>query len=125
MLTSWIWMSPLDPWRIGPPVAIRGVGLALLSGGVALAVAGLIQLRGLENIDHLVTSGLFSKLRHPMCTGFILWILGWVIHYGAVMSLLVAILCVGTILHWRHLEESSLATLYGDAYRNYRKATWF
>jgi protein-S-isoprenylcysteine O-methyltransferase Ste14 len=125
MLTSWIWMCPLDPWRIYSHVAIRGIGLALLGAGVALAVAGLVQLRGLENIDHLITSGLFSKLRHPMYTGFISWILGWVIYYGAVMSLLVAIICVGAILYWRRLEEGSLLTLYGDAYRNYRNVTWF
>jgi protein-S-isoprenylcysteine O-methyltransferase Ste14 len=125
MLTSWIRMCPLDPWRIDPPVAIRGIGLALLGVGVALAVAGIVQLRGLENIDHLITSGLFSKLRHPMYTGFMLWISGWVIYYGAVLSLLVAILSVGAILYWRRLEESSLETLYGDAYRDYRNATWF
>ncbi len=37
----------------------------------------MIQLKGLENINHLVTTGLFSKIRHPMYDGFILWILGW------------------------------------------------
>ena len=55
--------------------------------GLGLALGGLFQLKGLENIDRLVTSGLFAKIRHPMYTGFILWILGWVIRYGALASL--------------------------------------
>ena len=82
-------------------------------------------MRGLENIDHLVTTGLFSRLRHPMYVGFILWILGWVVRYGAVVSLAAGVLCIGNILYWRQLEERALESQYGEDYRSYRRATWF
>jgi protein-S-isoprenylcysteine O-methyltransferase Ste14 len=82
------------------------------------------QLRGLENIDHLVTSGLFRRIRHPMYVAFILWIVGWSAYQGAVLSLAIASLGLASILWWRHLEEMALETAYGSAYANYRATTW-
>jgi len=125
MLASWPVMCPLDPWRIAVPGVERRIGLGLVIGALALAVGGLVQLRGLENIDHLVTTGMYARLRHPMYTGFILWIVGWVVRYGAVVSLAVGLVCIGNILYWRRLEEAALAAHYGEDYRSYRRKTWF
>jgi protein-S-isoprenylcysteine O-methyltransferase Ste14 len=125
MLASWPAMCPLDPWRIPFPGVVRWIGLGLVTGALALAVGGLVQLRGLENIDHLVTTGLFSRIRHPMYTGFILWIVGWLVRYGAAASLVVALVCIGNILYWRRLEEGGLESRYGECYRSYRGGTWF
>lgn len=125
MLSSWPVMCPRDPWRIAVPEFARWISLGLLVVALGLAMGGLLQLRGLENIDHLVTTGLFSRLRHPMYVGFILWILGWVVRYGAVVSLAAGVLCIGNILYWRQLEERALESQYGEDYRSYRRATWF
>jgi len=92
---------------------------------LVLAVGGLVQLRGVEHIDHLVTTGLFSRIRHPMYAGFVLWIVGWATSYGALGSLTVGALCIGNILYWRHLEENALEAQYGERYRAYRLGTWF
>jgi protein-S-isoprenylcysteine O-methyltransferase Ste14 len=78
-----------------------------------------------ENVDHLVTTGLFAKIRHPMYAGFILWIVGWATTYGAFVSLAAGVLCIGNILYWRHLEEGALEACYGARYRDYRAGTWF
>jgi protein-S-isoprenylcysteine O-methyltransferase Ste14 len=125
MLASWPVMCPRDPWRIALPGVVRWLGLGLVTAALALAVGGLVQLRGLENIDHLVTTGLFSRIRHPMYTGFVLWIAGWVAYDGAVASLAVGLVCVGNILYWRRLEEGALESQYGEDYRSYRSGTWF
>jgi protein-S-isoprenylcysteine O-methyltransferase Ste14 len=125
MLASWPVMCPLDPKRIAVPTIIQGIGLAAATTGVALAIGGLVQLRGLENIDHLVTTGLYSRLGHPMYAGFLLWIAGWIVVYGAVVSLAVGVVCIGNILYWRRLEERALESVYGEVYRSYRRRTWF
>jgi protein-S-isoprenylcysteine O-methyltransferase Ste14 len=125
LLTSWMVICPTDPWRITLHGFIRGMGLGVLILGLAIAVTALIQLRGVENIDHLVTTGMFSKLRHPMYLGFILWIAGWIIFTGAGASLLVGMVAVVCILFWRRLEEEKLLADYGEEYRMYRKETWF
>ena len=60
-----------------------------------------------------------------MYAGFVLWIVGWVVGNGAIASSIVAMLCVGNILHWRHLEEEAMESRYGEDYRAYRETTWF
>src|SRR5512139_1306947 len=80
---SWFGMCPQDPVRVPLPTVVRWVGLALVVLGWLLALGALAQLRGVENIDHLVTTGLFSRLRHPMYTGFVLWVVGWAAFNGA------------------------------------------
>jgi protein-S-isoprenylcysteine O-methyltransferase Ste14 len=85
----------------------------------------LIQLRGVENIDNLVTNGLFSKLRHPMYLGFIFWIIGWVIYHGAVLSLFLGLIAIGNIIYWQKLEEKELESKYGEVYLKYKDSTWF
>ena len=125
LLSSWCFMCPLDPWLIGLPFIVKLSGLGMLIIGLGIALGGIIHLRGVENIDHLVTSGLFSRIRHPMYTGFILWILGWVTYYGAGVSLIVGLVCIGNILYWRQIEETSLLSAYGETYLGYRMRTWF
>ncbi len=125
MLASWPFLCPLDRWRIAVPAAVRWLGLGSALGGLVLAVAGLVQLRALENVDHLVTAGVFARLRHPMYTGFILWIAGWCLREGAVVSAGVGLVCIANILYWRGLEEAALEAQYGEAYRSYRLGTWF
>jgi len=125
MLLSWPVMCPRDPWRVAVPGVARWTGLVMVVAALVLAFGGLLQLRGLEDIDHLVTTGLFSKLRHPMYTGFILWIAGWVVCHGAIASLVPAALCIGNILYWRRLEEDALESQFAEEYRRYRRGTWF
>jgi protein-S-isoprenylcysteine O-methyltransferase Ste14 len=122
---SWFDMCPQDPMRLLLPDLIRWLGLAIFVTGLGLAVGALIQLRGVENIDHLVTTGLFARLRHPMYLGFILWILGWAIYHGAALSLIAGFVGIGNIIYWRYLEENHLANTYGDEYLTYRRQTWF
>jgi len=125
MLAGWPVFCPLDPWRIAFPGVVRLIGLGVAAAGFALAIGGLLQLRGVENIDHLVTTGLYSRVRHPMYLGFILWIVGWVAAEGAACSLAVGLVGIANILYWRHLEEDALELCYGENFRVYRQGTWF
>jgi protein-S-isoprenylcysteine O-methyltransferase Ste14 len=125
MLLSWPLLSPLDPLHLNVPAFVQWLGLAALAVGSYLAVGGLLSLRGVENIDHLVTGGLYARLRHPMYTGFVLWIAGWVLFHGAAASLMPGIICIANIIYWSRLEDAKLASQFGDAYHQYRMHTWF
>jgi protein-S-isoprenylcysteine O-methyltransferase Ste14 len=122
---SWFSLCPLDPLRMELPTAIRWMGLAIFALGTILAVGALIQLRGVENIQHLVTTGLFAKFRHPMYMGFISWLLGWSIFHGAVWSFAIGLVGITNVLWWRRLEEARLEAQHGAAYQKYRLTTWF
>ncbi len=122
---GWFAMCPQDPVRLRIPEPGRWAGFALVVLGWGLALGALAQLRGVENIDHLVTTGLFARLRHPMYTGFVLWIVGWAAFHGAAVSVLPGLLGIASVQHWRWLEERKLEATYGDRYRAYRRSTWF
>jgi protein-S-isoprenylcysteine O-methyltransferase Ste14 len=121
----WFSLCLSDPVRVDLPEALRWGGFGLLVVGTILAVGALLQLRGVENIDHLVTSGLFAKFRHPMYIGFIFWILGWGVYHSAMLSLLIGLIGIANILYWRRLEEARLLKQFGTAYEQYRRTTWF
>ncbi len=122
---GWFSLCSLDPFRLAIPDVLRWMGLGLFIMGSGLAIGAFFQLRGVENITHLATTGVFAKLRHPMYTGFILWILGWAIYHGAGVSLIFGFVGIGNILYWRRLEEETLELRYGEEYRRYRQRTWF
>jgi protein-S-isoprenylcysteine O-methyltransferase Ste14 len=122
---SWFALPEADPVRLDVPAVIRWAGLALFFIGTVLAVGALVQLKGVENIDHLVTTGLFQRIRHPMYLGFICWFLGWSVAQAAGVSLLLGLVGVASVLWWRHLEERRLEAQFGDSYRRYRRTTWF
>jgi protein-S-isoprenylcysteine O-methyltransferase Ste14 len=122
---SWFSLCPMDPFRVDFPDSVRWIGLAIFIIGTLLAVGALIQLRGVENIDHLVTTGVFRKLRHPMYIGFISWILGWSIYHSGIISLALGLIGIASVLWWRHLEEARLEVQFGSSYQHYRLTTWF
>lgn len=125
MLLSWPFLALFDPVSMHFHSAIHWAGMGAAVIGLSLALAGLLQLRGLENIEHLVVRGIFSKLRHPMYTGFILWIMGWIIFQGGMISAAIGIIGIANILYWRSIEEANLHVQFGEDYRRYKKATWF
>jgi protein-S-isoprenylcysteine O-methyltransferase Ste14 len=122
---SWFLLCPEDPISLGLPVAVQWAGQLITIMGTLLAVGALVQLRGLEGIDHLVTRGLFKRIRHPMYLGFILWIIGWGIAQDAAAGLAIGVPALASVLWWRHLEDRRLGVQFGDAYREYKRSTWF
>jgi protein-S-isoprenylcysteine O-methyltransferase Ste14 len=122
---SWFAMCPLDPVKMSLPFAVRWIGMGIFVFGLLLAFGALFQLKGVENIDHLETTGIFSRLRHPMYLGFICWIIGWAVYHRAGISLIAGLVGIANILFWRYNEEVDLVRAYGDAYVQYRKQTWF
>jgi protein-S-isoprenylcysteine O-methyltransferase Ste14 len=122
---SWFALCPVDPSPLALPDPLRWAALAIVIGGMIVAMGALMQLRGFENIDHLVTGGLFRRIRHPMYMGFISWIVGWSIFHGALISLAIGVPGIVSVLWWRRLEDARLDGQFGAAYQEYRRTTWF
>jgi protein-S-isoprenylcysteine O-methyltransferase Ste14 len=121
----WFSMCSIEPFHLQLPAAVRWIGLGVTVVGSCLAVGALLQLRGVENIEHLRTRGLFTVMRHPMYTGFMLWFLGWSLYHDAGISLIAGLFGIGHVFYWRHVEEEALVNQFGDTYRRYREKTWF
>jgi protein-S-isoprenylcysteine O-methyltransferase Ste14 len=86
---------------------------------------GLSTIKSLESYEgELITKGIYSKIRHPMYLGFILWLLGSPIFFGALSSFILSFLFIGNVLFWRYLEEKELLKRFAT-YSTYMKSTLF
>lgn len=110
------------------PEPFRYVGFALFVLGAAIVVLALWQLGSSLTIfpspkkeGILKTSGLYSRVRHPIYTGVILGAIG-----GAILLLDMTKLLVGLAL-WclfyfkSRYEEERLLRHYGQDYRTYQQ----
>jgi protein-S-isoprenylcysteine O-methyltransferase Ste14 len=122
---SWFVLCSADISRIILPSVIKYLGLLLFVIGVTIFFTALLTIKTLENFDgDLITTGIYSKIRHPMYLGFILWSIGIPIFYGALISFVVSFLFIANILFWRYLEEIELDKRF-PAYKNYKIKTFF
>jgi protein-S-isoprenylcysteine O-methyltransferase Ste14 len=122
---SWILLCNYDIYKIGLPDIIRYTGIFLAIIGLILFLSGLFTIKTLESYDgDLITTGVYSKIRHPMYLGFILWLIGFPICFGAFFSIVLSLLFIVNILFWRYLEEKELEKRF-PGYPDYKKTTIF
>ena len=120
----WLVFSMPGPWdwqrRIGTALMLVGVA------GIATARYQLGKSFALRAKAHqLVTHGIYSKIRNPiyvsggvMLAGFVL-----VLHRPVLWLVLLALIVMQTLRARR--EAQVLEAAFGDAYREYRRKTWF
>lgn len=122
---SWFLMCSADISAFAIPRPVRYLGLGISVLGLVFFLSGIFAFKTLKaNKGDLVTTGIYSKIRHPMYLGFILWIAGFPVYSGAEYSMLLAVPFIINVLYWRHLEERELLARFYD-YTEYRRRTWF
>ena len=122
---SWFLLCRFDVYKIDLPSVIRYFGAALILLGAVLFFTALFTIKTLETYNgDLITKGIYSKIRHPMYLGFILWLLGPPLFYAAVTSFALAVLFVANVLFWRYLEEIELEKRFAG-YKDYKGRTFF
>ncbi|HUJ13682.1 MAG TPA: isoprenylcysteine carboxylmethyltransferase family protein [Thermoanaerobaculia bacterium] len=110
---------------------------ALTIAGSAIGVAGLllmapafVSLRKVVQIapepkaeGHLVTSGVYRLLRHPMYSGIVLVVAGLFLREPGVFVAISGAVLIAFLITKSRFEEKLLAARYAD-YAEYRKRTW-
>lgn len=106
--------------------AAAPVGAVLAIVYLLLLMAVLGSWRGVHTgaivveRQHLVTSGIYSVIRHPLYTGaFVLWIAVALANLSIPAAAIFIIFVMPTYLVYMRHEESMLETAFGDAYREY------
>lgn len=122
---SWFLLCWFDVYKFDIPVIIRFTGISFVAIGMIFFLTGLVTIKTLESYDgDLIKTGIYSVIRHPMYTGFILWLIGFPIFCGAVFSFFLSVLFIANVLFWRSLEEKELEKRFPD-YQDYKKTTIF
>ncbi len=121
---AWLLITFPTPWN-----AERYVGTALVVAGISGIVVARYYLGRSFSIKAeahaLVTSGPYAKIRNPV------YVFGTVFFIGLVLVvqrpalwIVVVILVIGQTIRARR-EARVLEAAFGDAYREYRRKTWF
>jgi protein-S-isoprenylcysteine O-methyltransferase Ste14 len=128
MLLLWasrFFMCRYDIHRTEFSVLIRLAGIIISSMGVILFITALFTIKTLESYEgDLITSGIYSLTRHPMYLGFIFWLIGFPLVFGATTSFIFSVIFICNVLYWRYLEEKELLERF-PGYREYRRKTVF
>jgi protein-S-isoprenylcysteine O-methyltransferase Ste14 len=133
MLTSWLGDAypALNPfthklghlWVVvfgGSTVAwaiVMGLSLAFMLAGYTLLSKGWNQIHASRG--NLVTDGIYAYARHPQYTGLFLVIVGFLIQWPTLITVLMAPILLMAYVRLARFEERKAIKEFGDAYREY------
>ena len=115
--------------RAASPTAATVMGAAIALVGLALLIWARVQMGSAFTVKAkpkgLVTTGLFSRIRHPLYVFLDVALLGVILIAGNEYLLLVWVLLAAVHVWRMGREETLLEEAFGEAYARYRDKTWF
>jgi protein-S-isoprenylcysteine O-methyltransferase Ste14 len=116
--------------RLFPPGMPGVVGLVLCAAGLLLMLLGLASIRGNVQIEpepragaHLVTTGAYRYLRHPIYTAIVVLVIGLFLRRPTLRIGLMGVLVIAFLAVKVRFEERRLQATYPE-YREYRTRSW-
>ena len=123
---GWGFMMYTDPIKMDVRNYIAApLGLLIGLTGLIMLVLSTIAKKGFHELDHLVTKGIYSKLRNPMYLGIILMHIGFPLASRSLLTLLTTAMWTILILLWKYMEEQDLEKKFGAEYLEYKGKTFF
>jgi protein-S-isoprenylcysteine O-methyltransferase Ste14 len=112
----------------GDTLRWTGVVLFILGGVLRLWPVFVLGRRfsGLAAIQknhQLVTTGIYSFIRHPSYLGLIVNSLGWALAFRSIVGLILTALMLIPLVARMRSEEALLISQFGGAYEAYRART--
>jgi protein-S-isoprenylcysteine O-methyltransferase Ste14 len=119
----------LDLWTLDG-AAVRWLGVVLFAVGCTLRLLPVFILgnrfSGLVAIQQnhqLITSGLYSHIRHPSYLGLVITEVGWSLAFRSMLGLLLTALTVPVLIARMNSEEALLEGHFGAEYGDYKRRT--
>jgi protein-S-isoprenylcysteine O-methyltransferase Ste14 len=96
------------------------VGTWITLTGIVLVVLGWHKIHKAEG---LVTDGLYKYVRHPQYTGLFLIMVGWILHFPTLLTLIIFPVLVAAYYWLARKEERELEEVFAGDYRKYKART--
>jgi protein-S-isoprenylcysteine O-methyltransferase Ste14 len=123
---GWGYWCGADPVKMNIPSWVSvPVGVFLTVSGLGLFLYSEMKKHGVGEEEELVTTGIYSKIRHPMYVGLVLLHIGFPFIFKSVVAWLSTVVWAGFIAAWTHFEEKNLERRFGQRYTDYKRQTWF
>ena len=109
-----------------PAVFLFWTGFSIYSEAIKgfhhTQLSGVAELEPGRHIQELVTTGIRSRVRHPIYLGHLCEIFGWCIGTGLMPLYALAAFAIVTGALMIRIEDRELEARFGDPYRAYREA---
>ncbi len=96
-------------------------------GNALVALGGLIALLGWRQVHRarggLVRDGLYRRIRHPQYTGFFLFLIGSLVNWPTLPTLVMFPILLWVYWRLALAEERDVANAFSDDYQRYRRTT--
>lgn len=123
---GWGYWSGADPVKMNIPRSVSvPAGAVLAAAGLGLFLYSEFKKHGVGDREDLVTSGIYSKIRHPMYFGLIALHIGFPFIFRSFLACLSTVIWALFITVWTRFEEKNLERQFGQEYIAYKKQTWF
>lgn len=96
---------------------VMGLSLLFMLAGYVLLSKGWKQVHGGKG--KLITDGVYAYVRHPQYTGLMLVIIGFLIQWPTLLTVLMAPILIGAYVHLSRHEESVMLQKFGQPYQDY------
>lgn len=100
---------------------VMGLSLVFMLLGYTLLSKGWIQIHAARG--GLVTNGIYAFARHPQYTGLFLLIVGFLVQWPTILTVLMAPILLYAYVHLARVEERRAITEFGQAYNDYVRKT--
>lgn len=105
-------------WGDTGAVVCDVIGQLLIVAGAVLALIGWRQIY--RGNGELVDTGLYRRIRHPQYTGFFLFLVGSIINWPTLITLVMLPLLLMVYYRLAKAEEADALAQFGDEYRRYQ-----
>ena len=95
----------------------------LIAGGFILIAAAWEVLYKAQKRTELAVTGPYASIRHPQYAGFILIMLGFLLQWPTLITLVMFPILVTMYVRLAHREEKDVANEFGESYRRYAAKT--
>ena len=111
-------------WRANPPFGLFQIAsTALIVGGfILLASAWSVRHRAHQRRE-LARTGVYARLRHPEYTALVLIMIGFLLQWPTLITLVMFPILLFIYVHLARREEQDALARFGEPYRRYQTET--
>ena len=115
-----LWATLFGWGHVGAMIEML-VGYTVVFIGISLLVEGWREVYLATKEDRLATDGLYAVVRHPQYTGIFLAVVGQLIHWPTIPTLVLFPVIVGAYYRLAKREEREMLEKYGRQYAMYQQ----